>query len=77
MRDNPQLVTVYEAGSLIEAALLSRRLLDEGIENQIDGAHHTDQDQEKEWQRPRVRVATEMADVAEVIVGDFLSEAQG
>ncbi len=77
MSQDPNLVTVHEAASLIEAALLSRRLLDEGIENQIDGPHHTDQDPEKPWQRPRVRVAVDLADQAEVVVGDFLSEAQG
>ena len=77
MSQDPRLVTVHEATSLIEAALLSRRLLDEGIENQIDGPHHIDQNPENAWQRPRVRVAVELADQAEVIVGDFLSEAQG
>ncbi len=72
------LVTVYETGSLIEAALLSRRLLDAGIDNQIDGARpETGPDQQRCWQAVRIRVAPELADEAEPIVDEFISEAPG
>ena len=72
------LVTVYETGSLVEAALLSRRLLDAGIDNQIDGAHPEAGPDRRRWgQSVHVRVALDRVDEAEAVFDEFLSEAPG
>ena len=78
MAPDLHLVTVYETDSLVEAALLSRRLLDEGIDNLIEGAYRPGLDRdERWWQTAQVRVALERVDDADVIVGEFVSEAPG
>ena len=77
MAPDLHLVTVYETDSLVEAALLSRRLLDAGIDNQIDGACGPGWDRERWRQAVYVRVALDLIEQAEMVVGEFLREAPG
>ncbi len=77
MAPDIHLVTVYQTESLVEAALLSRRLLDAGIDNLINAGHPSELDPGPRRQAVRVRVALERIDDAEVIVAEFLSEEPG
>ena len=81
MAPDIHLVTVYQTESLVEAAVLSRRLLDAGIDNLIDNlinaGHPSELDPGPRRQAVRVRVALERIDDAEVIVAEFLGEEPG
>ena len=77
MSNTPHLVTVYETDSLVEAAVLSRRLLDAGIDNLINAGHLSELDPGSRRQAVHVRVALDRVDDAELIVAEFLSEEPG